>query len=109
TALLVPYRSRHPPDLHSFPTRRSSDLAFGQPPPADVALSAIKDWKVLGASIARPNGREIVTGQHQYPSDIIRPGMLRGRILRPRSEERRVGKECGYPHSLVEYETGTLL
>src|SRR5690606_41833415 len=22
------YRSRHPPHLHSFPTRRSSDLAF---------------------------------------------------------------------------------
>src|SRR5687768_17818424 len=35
-------------DLHSFPTRRSSDLA----------------------------------GKHQYPSDVIRPGMLYGKILR---------------------------
>src|SRR5262245_18049941 len=39
-------------------------------------------WKVLGASVARPNGRDVVTGSHSYPSDISRPGMLYGKILR---------------------------
>ena len=59
--------------------------AFGQPPPADVILSSLKDWKVLGTSVARPNGREIVTGAHKYASDFIRPGMLHGKVLRPPS------------------------
>ena len=30
-----------------------------------------------------PNRRDIVTGAHHYPSDIVRPGMLHGKILRP--------------------------
>ena len=30
----------------------------------------------------RPNGRDMVTGSHQYPSDITRPGMLYGKVLR---------------------------
>ncbi len=29
------------------------------------------------------NGREIVSGRHQYPSDITRPGMLAGKVVRP--------------------------
>src|SRR5207244_1467783 len=29
-----------------------------------------------------PNRRDLVTGAHQYPSDITRPGMLHGKILR---------------------------
>jgi isoquinoline 1-oxidoreductase beta subunit len=37
---------------------------------------------VLGTSLARPNGRDIVTGAHRYPSDIVRPGMLYGKALR---------------------------
>jgi CO/xanthine dehydrogenase Mo-binding subunit len=28
-------------------------------------------------------GREFVTGKHVYPSDIVRPGMLSGAVLRP--------------------------
>jgi isoquinoline 1-oxidoreductase subunit beta len=51
--------------------------------PADVELTPVKEWKVMGTAMARPNGREIVTGAHQYPSDIARPGMLYGKILRP--------------------------
>src|SRR5262249_32601901 len=30
-------------------------------------------------------GREIVTGSHKFPSDIIRPGILYGKVLRPPS------------------------
>ena len=38
--------------------------------------------QTLGKPTPRMNGRGIVTGAHQYPSDVIRPGMLYGKILR---------------------------
>jgi isoquinoline 1-oxidoreductase subunit beta len=50
--------------------------------PSDVPLTPVKQWKVLGVSTARPNGRELVTGVHKFPSDITRPGMLYGKVLR---------------------------
>src|SRR5207237_4963890 len=37
---------------------------------------------VLGTSVARPNGGQIVTGAHKYASDFTRPGMLHGKVLR---------------------------
>lgn len=40
-------------------------------------------WKVLGQPHPARNARAIVTGQHQYPSDIRRPGMLYAAVLRP--------------------------
>jgi isoquinoline 1-oxidoreductase len=46
-------------------------------------FKATADWKVLGTPAHKVNGREFVTGRHQYPSDIKLPGMLYGRILRP--------------------------
>ncbi len=54
-----------------------------QPVPSDISLTPVKEWRVLGSPVARPNGRDVVTGSHQYPSDIIRPGMRYGRVLRP--------------------------
>jgi len=51
--------------------------------PADTALEPATAWTVDGAAIHKVNGREIVTGRHQYPSDITRPGLLTGRIVRP--------------------------
>ncbi len=41
------------------------------------------EWKVLGTSVSKVHGREIVTGSHRYTSDIKLPGMLYGRVLRP--------------------------
>lgn len=55
---------------------------FEQALPADVELTPVKEWKIMGTPVARPNGHEIVTGAHQYPSDIARSGMLYGKILR---------------------------
>lgn len=55
---------------------------LAQPAPADVTLTAVKEWKTLGTPVSRPNGHDIVTGAHRYPSDIVRPGMLYGKILR---------------------------
>src|SRR5690606_42075362 len=37
------YRSRHHPALHSFPTRRSSDL-YGSEPISSVSLGTFPDW-----------------------------------------------------------------
>ena len=56
--------------------------AFAQPAPSAAALTAVSDWKVLGTSVPRPNARDLVTGTHRYPSDIKRPDMLRGKVLR---------------------------
>ena len=56
--------------------------ALEQPAPADAKLTATRDWKFMGTSVVRPNARDLVTGAHRYASDIKRPGMLRGKILR---------------------------
>ncbi|HVK08429.1 MAG TPA: molybdopterin cofactor-binding domain-containing protein, partial [Gemmataceae bacterium] len=41
------------------------------------------DWTVTGTSVPKVDGRAFVTGGHQYASDIRRPGMLFGKVLRP--------------------------
>jgi isoquinoline 1-oxidoreductase len=55
---------------------------FKKAAPSNVKLTAMKEWKVLGQPIQRPNGRDLVTGGHHFPSDVLRPGMLYGKILR---------------------------
>ena len=50
-----------------------------------VTVTKVAEWKVLGSSVARVGGAEIVTGTHLYPSDIARPGMIFGVVLRPPS------------------------
>ncbi|MGD8501426.1 MAG: molybdopterin-dependent oxidoreductase, partial [Phycisphaerales bacterium] len=66
---------------------KSKDVAeaFRQSIPSDVTLTPVSEWKALGTSVPRPNSRDIVTGAHRYPSDIVRPNMLYGKILRPPS------------------------
>jgi CO/xanthine dehydrogenase Mo-binding subunit len=63
---------------------RSPELAaaYKDALPAGTRLTSAKDWKVLGKPQVRLDGRDIVTGAHRYPSDIVRPGMLYGRVLR---------------------------
>jgi len=56
--------------------------AFDQPIPSNVTVTPVNEWKVLGTPSPRPNGHDIVTGAHKYPSDISRSGMLYGKILR---------------------------
>jgi isoquinoline 1-oxidoreductase len=46
-------------------------------------LTPPEQWKVAGTPLAKVNGRAIVTGRHRYPSDVTRPGMLYGKVLRP--------------------------
>lgn len=59
--------------------------AFEQGIPDNITITPVKEWKVLGTAVPRPGGRDLVTGKHCFPSDIQRPGMLYGKILRPPS------------------------
>ena len=49
----------------------------------DVPLTPASDWKIAGTEVHKAEGRDFVTGKHQYPSDIVRPGMMIGKVLRP--------------------------
>jgi CO/xanthine dehydrogenase Mo-binding subunit len=65
------------------------ELARGQSLVAkvgDEAATAPADrWTVAGQSLAKVGAREIVTGRHRYTSDLARPEMAYGRVLRPPS------------------------
>src|SRR5262249_52770829 len=65
---------------------------FGQLTKGKKLLKTIADapeptkaeaWTVAGKSIPKVDGRDFVTGKHEYASDVRRPGMLFGKILRP--------------------------
>jgi len=58
--------------------------------PADVAITAAKDWTVAGTSVPKVDGRDFVTGKHEYTTDIRREGMLYGRIVRPSALEAKL-------------------
>ncbi len=51
--------------------------------PENVATTPAKDWTVAGTSIPKVDGRDFVTGKHQYTSDLKLPGMLYGKVVRP--------------------------
>lgn len=72
------------------PTKRS--LGFGELTKgrkllkaidAGLALTPADKWEVMGKPAHKVSGRAVVTGKHQYTSDIKRPGMLYGKVLRP--------------------------
>jgi isoquinoline 1-oxidoreductase len=74
------------------PTKRA--LGFGQLTRGQRLLKTIGDdapltppdqWKIAGTAVHKISGREIVTGKHQYTSDMKLPGMLYGKVLRPAS------------------------
>lgn len=53
----------------------------------DTPLAGSVEWSAeplpLEAVVPRVNGRDVVTGRHQYTPDIRLPGMLFGKVLRP--------------------------
>jgi len=51
--------------------------------PADVAITPASEWTIAGTSVPKVDGREFVTGKHQYTSDIGREGMMFGKVVRP--------------------------
>lgn len=61
----------------------------------DPPLTPAADWKIAGRGLPKADGRDFVTGKHQYPSDIARPGMMFGKVLRP----------AGFNATLVSLDT----
>jgi isoquinoline 1-oxidoreductase len=50
-----------------------------------VPTTPAEKWTVAGTSLPKVDGRALVTGAHRYASDVKRPGMLFGKVLRPPS------------------------
>jgi nicotinate dehydrogenase subunit B len=50
-----------------------------------ISVTPTDKWQVMGTSTPKSTARAIVTGQHKFASDMQLPGMLYGKILRPRS------------------------
>jgi isoquinoline 1-oxidoreductase len=50
--------------------------------PSGASVTPVDKWKVLGKPVAKLGGADVVTGRHQYPSDVVRPNMLYGKVLR---------------------------
>ena len=50
---------------------------------AQESLTPATEWKIAGTPVPKAEGRDFVTGKHAYPSDIVRPGMIFGAVLRP--------------------------
>jgi len=51
--------------------------------PADIKTTPVSEWTIAGKSVPKVDGRDFVTGKHQYTSDVKRDGMLYGRVVRP--------------------------
>jgi len=51
--------------------------------PASPAVEPPAKWQLRGTAVTKVNGRDFVTGRHHYTPDMVRPGMLHGRIVRP--------------------------
>jgi isoquinoline 1-oxidoreductase len=49
----------------------------------EASLTPSAEWKVASKPLRKVNGRDIVTGKHQFTPDIKLPGMLHGKVLRP--------------------------
>ena len=62
----------------------------------DVPTKPATAWQFADAPVPRVNGRAIVTGGHRYTSDVRRPGMLHGKVLRaPSANARRESLDTG--------------
>lgn len=45
------------------------------------------DWRIAGTRLAKVDGAAFVTGRHEYTSDMTRPDMLHGIVVRPSAFE----------------------
>lgn len=54
-----------------------------EPYDEEAPVTPATEWTVAGASVSRLEGRAKVTGEHRYTPDVILPGMLAGKVLRP--------------------------
>lgn len=47
------------------------------------ALTPGADWTIAGRSVPKVNGAAVVTGAFTFPSDITRPNLRHGKVIRP--------------------------
>jgi isoquinoline 1-oxidoreductase len=59
--------------------------------PRDAALTPVGEWSVMGTSLAKVGGYEMVNGTHKFASDVVAPGMLWAKVLRPPSIGAKIG------------------
>jgi CO/xanthine dehydrogenase Mo-binding subunit len=59
------------------------DRRLGVPIDARAPLKAASAFRYIGRSVPRPDVPAKVTGRHLYVQDLVRPGMLHGRVIRP--------------------------
>lgn len=50
---------------------------------SNLALTPPEQWKLTGKPLRKISARDIVTGSHRYTPDLVLPGMLCGKALRP--------------------------
>ena len=50
---------------------------------AEPAVTPAEQWTLRGTAPKKVDGRAFVTGAHDFTPDIVRPGMLHGRVVRP--------------------------
>jgi isoquinoline 1-oxidoreductase len=48
-----------------------------------AAVAPKPEWTLRGTAVKKVNGVDIVTGGHTFTPDLVRPGMVHGRVLRP--------------------------
>jgi isoquinoline 1-oxidoreductase len=58
--------------------------------PSDVALTPVGWWRAAGHRAAQQGTRDAVMGRKRFPSDLVRPGMLHGAVLRPPAQGSRL-------------------
>ena len=51
--------------------------------PAEDPITPANEWTVAGRPLAKVDGRDFVTGRHQYTPDLRPEGVLCGKVLRP--------------------------
>jgi CO/xanthine dehydrogenase Mo-binding subunit len=76
-------------DPDSGRSLRYAELAGGktlaQTLPAEDPVTPAAQWTIAGQSYAKVNGRDFITGRHQYTTDLRPAGLLYGKVLRPPS------------------------
>ena len=64
------------------------DQALSGVVPASPPLETTEQWQVRGTPVHKVDGRDFVTGRHDYTPDVTLPGLVYGRIRPPRKLRR---------------------
>lgn len=78
-------RVTHERSKRSLDYGKLTSLAARMPVPAEVPLKPASEWRLIGHSPRRVDGRDIVRGETKYGIDVKVPGMLVALIRRPPS------------------------